>query len=679
MKRLLVQVVLFLALACPSYADIPASLGWYQIPNTTLNAVAPSAVTYPNIQGNEGVRAVMDDWSGGAADKVNNRLYIWGGGHAGYAGNEVYYLDLNTLTMVRNNNPSNPINTGDCSGNNTYPDGRPVARHTYSNVEFIPYLDLFFAWGGSLWQCGGMGNDTWTYAPTTDTWTSRSSTNGPSANHSRAMAFDASTGLIYARDDFNLRSFNPRTMTWTNRSTSQGISTDNYKVAVIDTTRKRYYYTDPSSGALWYYDISSATSTNLSRVSATLSGCTFDGQGGLEYDSYQDRIIQWAGGNSVFSYNPATGTCSTVTFSGGPGAQNGNGTYGRFRYFPKLNLFVVCNTTNANCYSLRMTAALNAADQDFVNRCYAAGVIKCVGFDNSGDFSTSNIYQTGNGGGTGIQAGGNSTPTLDASTVASGAGSVRFTIVSGSGASGAGFYAAYFNESFVGGSTFYVQFRQRFDSNMVTVGSGFGGGGWKQVILHNRAATCAGLEITTNNGYYRGIPQMYTDCGQGLIEWGDGVNVILQYSSVYPPGSSAGTIYCKYNFPYTTGNKCFPYVANEWWTFKYKITIGTFGTASSRIEAWVMRPGDTSFTQFINRNNYTLNQDSPGLGFDYVTLLPYDTGKDGRAHAQAQTWYDELIVSKQDIAAPGQSGSSPAPAAPFGLTGTGRTSGGVRF
>ncbi len=447
-----------------SHAAIPETLGWYSIPNTTLNAVCPSAVTYPNIQGNEGCRAVMDDWSGGALDPVNSRLLIWGGGHAGYAGNEVYYLDLNTLTMVRHNNPSSPINTGDCSGNNTYPDGRPVARHTYSNLAFISFANEMFAWGGSRWNCGGMGNDTWTYAPATDTWTPKSNTNGPSANHSRAAAYDPNSGLVYMRDDFNLRSYSYRANAWTNRSTSQGISTDNYKSAVIDTVRKRYYYIDPSTGGLWYYDISSPTATGLTRTAATLSGCTFDPQGGFAYDRVQDRIVGWSGGNSVVVYNPASGVCSTVTHTGGPGSQNSNGTYGRFQYVPKMNIFVVCNTTNANCYSLRLTAPLSAADQDFVNRCYGAGVVKCQGLDLSSELYNYNATNTG------ISAGCGSTPTIDTSVKTSGAGALKFELTGGAACANiAGWLMMdYGGATFGANSHIYVQVRQRISPEMIS-------------------------------------------------------------------------------------------------------------------------------------------------------------------------------------------------------------------
>src|SRR5271156_1368753 len=84
-------------LASSSGGGLPSSLGWYQIPNTMMQNVCPTGYNCEN---------VIVPWSGGVADTSRNRLIVWGGGHSDYSGNEVYALDLNSLTMLRLNNPS---------------------------------------------------------------------------------------------------------------------------------------------------------------------------------------------------------------------------------------------------------------------------------------------------------------------------------------------------------------------------------------------------------------------------------------------------------------------------------------------------------------------------------------------------------------------------------------------
>ena len=66
-------------------------------------------------------------------------------------------------------------------------------------------------------------------------------------------------------------------------------------------------------------------------------------------------MIGWAGGDSVYAFNPDDKTCTAIEHPGGPGAQNENGTFGRFRYFPALDLFAVVNDYGSNAFVLRLS------------------------------------------------------------------------------------------------------------------------------------------------------------------------------------------------------------------------------------------------------------------------------------------------------------------------------------
>jgi hypothetical protein len=107
---------------------------------------------------------------------------------------------------------------------------------------------------------------------------------------------------------------------------------------------------------LYWYDISSPTASVpiQSRPTTGCSGFIGTYEAGMEYDPVQNLIVGWNGGNTVYKLDPDSGICTTVSHSGGPSAI-ALGTWGRFRYSPKLNVFVVCNSVNDDCYTLRLT------------------------------------------------------------------------------------------------------------------------------------------------------------------------------------------------------------------------------------------------------------------------------------------------------------------------------------
>ena len=167
-------------------------------------------------------------------------------------------------------------------------------------------------------------------------------------------------------------------------------------------------------------------------------------------------------------------------------------------------------------------------------------------------------------------------------------------------------------------------------------------------------STCASIELTTQNTWQHGFPEMYTDCGaRGFeVDLGNGDLLLEQ-------GDTASTGYnCHYQnqVPAT----CAFYQPNQWMTFYYEVRLGNWGQANSTIKAWVAYEGGP-LKEFIDMQNYTLNYNNgPSDVYNAVTLLPYNTHKDVTlTNLVAYTWYDELIVSTQPIPAP--AGPTPAP------------------
>jgi hypothetical protein len=102
--------------------------------DSTANPVYPSM---PQWTGNNGHACVIECWNGGAfATRLGTKgsLLAWGGGHAGYYGNEVYAFDMQSRLWTRLSNPyptpSFPVTDG------IWPDGSPGVPHTYAQVGY---------------------------------------------------------------------------------------------------------------------------------------------------------------------------------------------------------------------------------------------------------------------------------------------------------------------------------------------------------------------------------------------------------------------------------------------------------------------------------------------------------------------------------------------------------------
>jgi hypothetical protein len=339
---------------------IPPTLGWYQIPNTKLRPLCPS---YSEIQGATRCDAVMSAWSGGLFDTNRNRFVMWGGGHTDYFGNEIYAVNLNTnpitVTLVKDASHGSAVsNVNSCP--DTYNDGTMSSRHTYSGLVYIPTTDRYWEFGGAVpGPCGNFSSNTWSFNPTTLAWTQDNAGGGPNSGANGSLpsaAYDSVNNAIYMVENNvpNFWRYNVAPKTWTNLGGVSIVCQSSNITAVIDPVRRLYFCI--GGGAFSKVSLNSpSTASNL-----TASGCSTlknTPAPGFAYDPVQQRMVGWAGGNTVYIYNPDTDSCTTQTFSGGPTTIQGNGTYGRFQYSPASGVFIVANDVDSNAYALRLTRA----------------------------------------------------------------------------------------------------------------------------------------------------------------------------------------------------------------------------------------------------------------------------------------------------------------------------------
>ena len=681
MMRVLGFLLGLLLWTTSAWAAIPNTVGWHALANTRIDSVCDHAPC-------DGITTA---WNSALYDTSRNRLVLMNnGGHGDYNGNEIIAIDLDTeaISLVR------AASTVSYSGNCTLSDGTPRSFHTYTNVIYLPDQDQYLSLGGARAPDGFMQSCVWKYTPSSNTYTflANSPIDRSGGHWGSSVAWDGERHLVWAADLFNVFYFDPATSTWTTPS-QPGIGdpdgSDGDMSGVVDPVRDRYYQI--GNGRLRYWDIK--TTSTYTRVNPTLTSCTgaFNGAPGVAYDPTQDRIVIWNGGNTVYTLNPATHTCSSQSVSGGPTA-TANGTYGRFQYSAKYHVFITCQSVSANCYALRLT--VQSADTDYARRCNAPGVVKCQSFDTLADYTHGQKYFNGDGSFDGAD--------LDTTTKVSGTGALRFNLPAGRATSDiSGSWLDTLIDSsrsaltgFGAGQHWYYQWRARITPSMVSNLSQWQSGtntGWKTAILHNATSgTCSNIELTQTTWIdsNTGAQIFYSECGNrgAYMDAGGAQNgagpYIQQGSNV---ASKTDGYWCDFNSQTAgagTGTGCFLWQhGDEWVTFYGHVYINNFTTSSSTWQVWIARDGATSYTQLMDMDGvYRFVVDGAVNTFNRVTFTPYMTGLSSSASSDANLWIDEFIVSTEPIDVPGQTvGGGSSPAAPRNFRGQVRVSGIVRF
>ena len=287
-------------LALPSAASLqqlPPEFGWHQIPNTKLRSVCPPAgfggsaydFRYKCI-------GVIDSWNSAVMDTQRNRLVIWGGGHNDYFGNELYALDLGSLSMKRLNDPGLPVTPSTCP--ETVAGGtQPNSRHTYDGIAYVEHADSMFAFGGSLASCGSFSTATWMYSFATDQWERRKPTGRiPRADPGVVTAYDPVTKKVFVHDLESLYSYDPAADRY--EHLAGGMEIDYHMTAVLDPVRRKLLVV--GHGQAYIYDVSPG-SWHMRRSLRSTGGDPIvkSSYPGMAYDPVRDRIVAWNGGNTV--------------------------------------------------------------------------------------------------------------------------------------------------------------------------------------------------------------------------------------------------------------------------------------------------------------------------------------------------------------------------------------------
>jgi hypothetical protein len=181
------------------------------------------------------------------------------------------------------------------------------------------------------------------------------------------MAYDPVSGLLFYHECYTsqLSSFNASTGAWKAYGPSAYLSY--YYTATIDPARRKFLAT---GGTTWnnqrtvVWDISNPSASSIPGTVLTTTGATeieSMANPGLEYDPVADKIVAWCGGGSVYTLDLDTRVWTKVdpapTNTVTPTAKNQNGTYGRFRYVPSKNVYILANRGTDNIFIYKLTDA----------------------------------------------------------------------------------------------------------------------------------------------------------------------------------------------------------------------------------------------------------------------------------------------------------------------------------
>lgn len=606
--------------------------------NPTTNSNYPGG---PSYNGTEGFSGLWDDWTGGAYapdEGPCGSIIYWGGGHAGYWGNEVISLDVcggaeGAPLWRRLSDPYDAVPWGS-QGPGTYtaypdgfPDGTPPAIHSYDGVEYLANIDSFVTVHHGGHPAQGQQPALWTFSLATNQWTGPTKYT-PCGRH-QTSAYDSQRGLFwylpvfmgYACDKFT--SFDPVTRAITEYevvNTSPYVSGQDSMMAynpvddllVITNFRQHAQKIMAERPA----------GTPAIRWKQVVEHNKPDVRGGhaMEWSDARQAFIIW--------FHPAAEGQRSAVYE----VKRDAGEY-HWSLLTSANNAVVPALTSTQIYT--RYKLVKVGDDEILmgmsrprdgiyafkipksatpvaDICSHPGVFHCELFDDA-DIAPAKLYT------------GTAMPFVED-------GKLVMLIPELSGANPGGDYRFTFPP--VGpGSTLAFSFKIKADAGAVATP------GRKQFVLWGGQASCNSLELAQSHG---GSPVVvpYTECGA--------TNTYMPI-----PGTSDYQLHypdydCKYQAA-KAGNYagCVISVADVWDHFYIETEMGEPNTPTSRLTMWHRKGGP--WKRYIHRTDWTFRSELYSQnGWNNLMLTPYVTRKDPTVPGPAgRVEYDELVMSTE--------------------------------
>lgn len=308
----------------------------------------------------------MSAYNGAAFDVRRNRLIIAGaGGRGEYAGNEVYAFDLDSLKWQRIKNGAATYDEDDTlfayyRNGGALPDSQqPRPGFTFDLIEYDSLTDDVIIMGiPSAYKHGAEWKNILRLDMSSLNWGYGGNITTSNEFGGSITAQDPATGKIWFYGNGyhpGISAFDPATggYEYFGHFYSGEPSLPPYQTGAIMPSTNRVI--SAGGGEINYWDIVETGNTFHDELATT--GCDSlanAGAPGLAWSTVDRKLIGWAGGSHVITMD-STYTCTDVAPNDTvvPDAPQLAGTYGRWRYVPEHNVFILVNRTDGSVYFYR--------------------------------------------------------------------------------------------------------------------------------------------------------------------------------------------------------------------------------------------------------------------------------------------------------------------------------------
>jgi hypothetical protein len=342
---------------------------WMSLPGTAFRTFC-KAHEINALEGTGGCAMAINAWSGGVFDERQRKLLVIGGGHMDYWGNEVYGFDLasGTWTLVK---PASRLGTAG-RPSEPMPDGNPVSRHTYDGLAFMRHLGQVFMFGGATAPNGYSVNSTWWFDTASGVW--RAKDNAPPSgvgHYYMASAYDPVTRMVYVRNESAFFSYDPDADRWSGPIVDFGRSprmkTYNYRRAVVLPAQRLFLAAGgvlekSAAPDVFIYHLDSQHEVTADYPMRGDTSVISVPAPGLDADLRTGSLVAWSGGAPAIM-DPATWSWRRGSARGAPAQAVVNGTFGRFRYIPYLNVFILVNRADEDVHFYKLTSGCGSRDE----------------------------------------------------------------------------------------------------------------------------------------------------------------------------------------------------------------------------------------------------------------------------------------------------------------------------